>query len=646
MNHQFKLLFWVIQVFLLSSTGCVFSGKIKSITSQSGGAGGSVVTLTAASNYVNIADQHAVSYSGTCSQEGGTVQVLVDSVAQATTATCTSGAWSLTLDMSAFTEGSHAIEAQLGSTSSGSVSQTKDSIAPSAPTLTVAGGSSWSDKQSPQLSWTTSTDTGTGVLKYQLALGTTPGGTDIQNFADVGNVTSYQFSEMNFTRGQAYYPSLRVYDGAGNVSIVVQGSGWVVTKEMWTTNGTVYSMAKGANTLYVGGNFTAINEWTGSGTPIDLSTGLLKWPDANNKAKVSGTVYAAVADGNGGFYIGGSFTSVFGLVRTNLAHILPNGTLDAWSPNPNNTVLTLVVDGTTLYVGGSFTSLNSGTTRNRLASFDTTSGTLTSWNPNANAAPISMVVQGGTLYVGGAFTSLNGGTTRNYLASFDTTTGALSSWNPNGGASVRALAISGSVLYAGGDFTSMNGGTTRNYLASFDTTTGNLTAWDPNANTTVNSLLVSGTTLYVGGAFTSLNGGTTRNYLASFDTTNGNLNSWDPNANTSVYSISINGTNLYVGGAFSSMNGGTTRNRLASFDTTTGNLSSWNPNANGVINALAISGGVLFAGGSFTNVNGGVTRNNLASFDLTTGDLNSWNPNSSAQVSTLAVLGANLYVGG
>ena len=76
-----------------------------------------------------------------------------------------------------------------------------------------------------------------------------------------------------------------------------------------------------------------------------------------------------VGDGSGGFYIGGNFTTVGGTACKNLAHIQSNGTLQSsWCPNPNGTVNVLALSGTTLYVGGAFTTIGVGEpTRERLA---------------------------------------------------------------------------------------------------------------------------------------------------------------------------------------------------------------------------------------------------------------------------------------
>ncbi len=94
---------------------------------------------------------------------------------------------------------------------------------------------------------------------------------------------------------------------------------------------------------------------TGNGVPLLASTGapVAAYP------QVDGTVNAAVSDGSGGWYVGGSFTTVGGVAQKYLAHILSTGTLDSsWNPNLNDAVYTLAFDGNTLYVGGWFTRID------------------------------------------------------------------------------------------------------------------------------------------------------------------------------------------------------------------------------------------------------------------------------------------------
>jgi len=63
----------------------------------------------------------------------------------------------------------------------------------------------------------------------------------------------------------------------------------------------------------------------------------------------------------------------------------------------------------------------------------------------------TIAVSGSTVYVGGGFTSV-GGQARNRLAALDASTGNATSWNPNADSWVNALAVSGSTVYVGGEF--------------------------------------------------------------------------------------------------------------------------------------------------------------------------------------------------
>jgi hypothetical protein len=84
-------------------------------------------------------------------------------------------------------------------------------------------------------------------------------------------------------------------------------------------------------------------------------------------------------------------------------------------------VLAIAVSGSTVYLGGEFTTINnSSTVRNRAAAVDTTTGTATSWNPNANNTVHAIAVSGSTVYLGGDFTTINGSTTRNRAAAIGT----------------------------------------------------------------------------------------------------------------------------------------------------------------------------------------------------------------------------------
>ena len=85
-----------------------------------------------------------------------------------------------------------------------------------------------------------------------------------------------------------------------------------VDPNFWVANGPVTSVVRDGSTIYIGGNFNRVGPATGGGVPLDASTAA----PLGNFPKVAGVVRAIVPDGSGGWYLGGSFTSVGGLPGT------------------------------------------------------------------------------------------------------------------------------------------------------------------------------------------------------------------------------------------------------------------------------------------------------------------------------------------
>lgn len=208
------------------------------------------------------------------------------------------------------------------------------------------------------------------------------------------------------------------------------------------------------------------------------------------------------------------------------------GTVTSFDPNLATRAFALALDedSNTLYAGGQFVTVNGSTARRRLAAFNTSTGTATSFNPNIDSAvatPSSNNIvyalqydeDSDLLYAGGSFTTVNGGTVRNRLAAFDTATGTATSFDPNLSARVEDMALDTNeqVLYASGSFTTVNGGNTRNGLAAFDTTNATATSFDPNPDSPVYALSVDSLrqALYVGGDFAQISG-VTRHGLAIY----------------------------------------------------------------------------------------------------------------------------------
>ena len=263
----------------------------------------------------------------------------------------------------------------------------------------------------------------------------------------------------------------------------------------------------------------------------------------------------------------------------------------------NGQVNAIVSDGSTLYVGGSFTTssyappygdpLSTEDTRNNLAAFNINTGRLlSSFNPpvirgyyGSSTNALALSADGGTLFVGGYFTCIGvvdefgvcTGDERNNLAAFATTTGALiAGFNPNVGnfdGYVNSLAISSDeILYVGGGFQCVGGvvdsaciDATRNSLASFDVSAGGdtLLPFDPNLDGTVNAIVLSSdeSTIYATGGFSTVNGDIPQQYLGAFNSTTGSTTPTfkaSLNGEGSELAISSDDSTLYVGGGFSS----------------------------------------------------------------------------------------------
>lgn len=425
--------------------------------------------------------------------------------------------------------------------------------------------------------------------------------------------------------------------------------------DMVVTNGEINAMAKVGNTLYIGGVFSNVGPRSGGGLMLKKSgcTGesclISNYSSLLSMPKVSGEVYASVSDGNGGYFIGGHFTFVGKYSRKNLAHILSDGSVDAsFDPEVNGDVLSLLLDGTTLYVGGTFTSIDMQT-RNKIASIDTTNASLLSWNPNCSSgtAVYAMALSGSTLYVGGSFFNI-GGQPRSHIAGLDTSSGSATSLNFTLNQPVYALAIDGNKLYVGGDFSTFNVSRDRLAVVDISTSAGSLETFNVGSPSgAIQSILIDGSNLYVAGTF-SMFAGSTRYGLASYHLGNNALNSFNPStsAGSMVYSLHLSGSTLYAGGAFSTM-GGQTRKNLAAIDTNTGSATSFDPNINSAVKFISGDNNSIYAGGYFSSMGNWSARNNFASIDTTTGLLTSFNPNPTGVINSLVFDGSNtLYVGG
>lgn len=404
----------------------------------------------------------------------------------------------------------------------------------------------------------------------------------------------------------------------------------------WRPNGPVLALLVTNQTVYLGGSFSYVGPATGPAALASLETGELR----PGFPLVEGVVACAAPDGQGGWFIGGNFSRVGGLVRSNLAHVRADLSVNpAWNPLPNGTNNAIAVVGGTVYVGGSFTRIAGGLTRNRIAALDAATGAALDWNPNAGGPVFAILPVGDTVYVGGTFTTL-GGQNRGRIAAVDAATGQVRPWNPNAtSGQVNALAFADGALYVAGTFTTI-GGRPRNRLAALSPTDNLALDWNPNADGPVSAVapVAGGGVVFAGGSFTNI-GGLNRLRLAALDPGTGQATEWNPAPNGDVRALRLTGDTLLAGGQFTQISGGQ-GGLVAGFDVATGALKTNVPLASSLVPAagtalvLEAAGGELFAGGALASL-GGRIRNNFAALDTGSGAATGVNPNVAGLVSTI-----------
>jgi len=447
------------------------------------------------------------------------------------------------------------------------------------------------------------------------------------------------------------------------------------------TDGQVWCMAQQGDTLYIGGRFHTVGPPSGGFVVIDPATGsqLQGWP------AVTGSVAAAAADGQGGWFIGGGFFAVGGVPRSYLAHVRSDGTLDAWNPSVDGPVGALTRVNSLLYLGGGFTSVG-GQPHAGAAAVDVQTGAACSWSPAVDGSVGAIGVRRGTVYLQERFSHINvdrgwqvaavdsatGQHTlwqteyayglgpscfalgdsavfvgsRNGLTALDPTSGAVLPWSPPVNGSVTALATEDSTLFLGGSFTVVNG-QARASLAALSTHTGQTTAWNPGADAEVDGLVLQDSTLFASGQFTEI-GGVIRNGTAALDISTGAMRAWNPGATDPIQSL-LNSSPKSI--AASGMFGpGLARacENLAAVDLRTSEVLAWDPGTTGIVPTvycMAIGGGRLYVGGWFDTV-GGLSRPEVASLDLATGLVTDWRPFPNTEVGSVAVHDSTVYVGG
>lgn len=454
-------------------------------------------------------------------------------------------------------------------------------------------------------------------------------------------------------------------------------------------NGNVNSLLKIGNKLYVGGGFDTFGLSQRFYGIIDQNLGYptKKYPQAN------GSVYTSVSDGNGGWYIGGSFTMVGDSVRNNAAHIDADGRVTGWSPNLNSRVNSIVIFNGRIFIGGQFTTV-AGQTRNYFTEVNNTKGGPVGLNFNVTYFVNVLKVNNGNLFVGGSFTHF-GGLARPNLAVFNLISNTVLPTrllSCNG--SINALQVFNDKIYFGGTFTTVNS-VTRTRLAALDTAS-NLLSWSPTSGGAVEVIEYDQGRVFVGGTFNNING-ISNSPLAVLDANTGAFHVVSPPVSGFVYGIGIVGDKIFIGTS-SLLSNGQTKRGLVAYDrqslaihqsndylcdvagsvytiVESGNslfvggsasavgykhrkgaacidlskklVNFWNPTitSSGAINTMLKSDSGIYLGGNFTAINS-TSRGRIAEVDTLFGGLLSWNPNANSDVSKITEIENKLYIAG
>ena len=241
--------------------------------------------------------------------------------------------------------------------------------------------------------------------------------------------------------------------------------------------------------IYVGGDFPSYNgSRRNKLAKLDANNNIVATFDPGNG--VNGIIYA-IDKINGHYIVGGSFSNYNGNPANNLAAVdLNNGSfrnsVSDFVAQTNNTVLDLLVIGSTVYAGGAFTFVNMGTTnddRSRLAAFDNVGATVVAFDTNSGQAPANrgpdntvraLEYDGTDLIIGGDFIAYGTGGSRNYIAKTQLADGRpQNAWTASGAANpVSALKVETS----SGNYNIFVGGAFAGGILYLDGSTGNLVA--------------------------------------------------------------------------------------------------------------------------------------------------------------------------
>jgi hypothetical protein len=330
----------------------------------------------------------------------------------------------------------------------------------------------------------------------------------------------------------------------------------------WRADGAVHSSLSTGSVIYLGGKFNG----GGGIVALDSSTGALIWSLPTN-----GDVRAMALSSDGSrLFVGGHFSTVDGATHRKLAAInVGDGTVvPNWRASANGPVRDLVVTGDTLFAGGQFTKINGLTQRGLGGIIASTGKPLPGFTTYVDAHVYGLALTSTHLVFSGNYTRVNGTQSRSSLAAVSLSTFQLSSWAPqrvcSGCENYWDVVVSGNnAIVAVSGF----GG----YVNAFSLSSG-FTQWRVFADGDVQTLhLGSDGLLYIGGHFGEFVGSSNndRELMAALNPSNGSV---DPNFHPhfykkypGVWTIAETPGMLWGGGDFTGTRQGGRNNRVPYF---------------------------------------------------------------------------------
>ncbi len=417
------------------------------------------------------------------------------------------------------------------------------------------------------------------------------------------------------------------------------------------------------NFLYVGGSFSSVRT---------LSAGTISRPyllriflTGPNEGKIdpafvptlNGSVRVIESDGTS-LFIGGTFSTVNGSGRTRLAKLLTGGAdpdaLDAtWNPAPNNPVADLEYVSPHLYVSGGFSQIG-GVSNNYFVRL-TTGGTGAAdpvWLPTINRPVGDLEANATHVYFSGDFTKVEGITHRS-VGRYSTAAGADAfdgTWNPDPDGEPSSLALSGGDLYMAGVFTKV-ANNNRRFMAKVSASgTGTLSGtFLPEPNGAIRDLeVVAGNPLAVG-RFNTTSGAASAGYAMMNSSTGAALASFAGTITTegSVIAMQPVAGGMVIGGLFDTVNG-VARTSIAKINSNGSLDAAFNAplvGFNRLVSDIKLDGANLYFCGDFLTVGGAPTQH-IARVNSTTGAVDAgWFTKPLTPILCLETDGSYVYLG-